>query len=194
MALCKVWNIVARNLVIVTIVEYAKRVPVKTVTQHLSLSGQELGLGWGTVVQGPAGGQALSYTSFPSAKSLLGEIPRALAVNGCHVCVEMVSMFRMLFKDRFDLNVLPAFVSPEKYSFQQTLLQTHLPCSQLAFPCTSTNIFNCSLPLIDQLTQRMPAACSAWECAACVQRQEWWLADGQVSDFRHEAAFDEALG
>lgn len=120
----------------------------------------------------PAGGQALSCTSFPSAKSLLGEIPRALIFNGCHVCVEMVSTFRILFKDRFDLNVLPAFVSPEKYSFQQTLLQTHLPRSQLAFPCTSTNIFNCSLPLIDRLIQRMPAACSAWERAACVQRQE----------------------
>lgn len=105
----------------------------------------------------------------------------------------MVSTFRILFKDQFDLNVLPAFVSPEKYSFQQTLLQTHLPCSQLAFPCASTNIFNCPLPLIDRLTRQMPAACLAWELAACVQRQEWWLADGRVSGFPNGTAFDEAL-
>lgn len=63
------------------------------------------------------GGQALSGMFFPSAESCTGEIFLALISNGCHVCIEMVSMFTILFKDRFDLNVLPAFVSPEKYSF-----------------------------------------------------------------------------
>lgn len=108
------------------------------------------------------GGQALSRTFFPSGKSCTGEIFLALFSNGCHVCVEMGSMFRILFKDRFDLNALPAFVSPEKYSF----LARHCsgaacPGAALAFPQASASMANLLQPLIDQLTG---------ENACCVRR------------------------